>query len=486
MTDKSKPPFTRVELHDEAELVGARWWQESMALYDPIARRRALIGIAAGVAAVAPLGMLLSTCGPEHEESVQESLLAQRSFGWNIGSEGEALSLPAEAAVSGFDRKVLDTLVSDLAPPGPLRPYYVPTLFQSVTAVPTAPTALPAVGQPLREALRPLKTASMAEAEAQGRALASLLALAPPGRAVIVDLPGPESVAFAAGLAGRCAPVFLFDNWPHPKGVVPAHLVLCAVMHYAGHFTAMAKQRKADAPPVFVLDRNRLNAYEDQSDRFDNRYQARLPTAANLYNLGVGEVLYVRENPGDLESDDLNADFVAYQGSGIKVRLVASKGFKPGAPQEPAPAGTSVSTGTSMAADADDWDEEPAPLSSGGGGSGDEATRRARPPRYYYGGEPRTHWFFFLHYGWGAPPRPVLGTPPTPPSAVGYVPRTRPSAFGSALGARTTPARFGSVRIVREKASGRIAGFMSSAGRPRSSTSGGSWSRTSSWFSSGG
>lgn len=484
MTDKSKPPFSRVELHDGAELVGARWWQESLALYDPIARRKALIGIAAGVAAVAPLGMLLSTCGPEHEESLQESLLAQRSFGWNVGSETEALALPAEAAVGGFDRKVLDTLVSDLAPPGPLRPYYVPTLFQSVTAVPSAPTALPAAGQPLREALRPLKTASMAEAEGQGRALASLLALAPPGRAVVVDLPGPESVAFAAGLAGRCCPVFLFDNWPHPKGVVPAHLVLCAVMHYAGHFAAAAKRRRPESPPVFVLDRNRLKAYEDQSDRFDNRYLARLPTAVNLYNLSIGEVIYVREDPGDLESDDLNADFVAYQGAGIKVRLVAQKSFTAAAP-EPAPAGEGTGTAGGDVDDRDDWDE-PVESSAAGSSDGAGSSGGARPRRYYYGGGPRTHWFFFTHYGWGAPPRPTGGAPPAPPVAVGYAPRTRTTAFGSALGARTTPAHFGSMRIVREKASGRIAGFMSSAGRPRSSTSGGSWSRTSSWFSSGG
>ena len=39
--------------------------------------------------------------------------------------------------------------------------------------------------------------------------------------ALVLDLPGPEAVAVAAALAPCFDPVFVFDNWPHPLGVVP-------------------------------------------------------------------------------------------------------------------------------------------------------------------------------------------------------------------------------------------------------------------------
>jgi len=96
---------------------------------------------------------------------------------------------------------------------------------------------------------------------------------------------------------------------------------------------------EADRPDLVLVQGDTTTGALGQSLTGDLELQLLTTLKCNLKctycSLGVGEVLYVRENPGDLESDDLNADFVAYQGAGIKVRLVASKGFKPGAPQEP-------------------------------------------------------------------------------------------------------------------------------------------------------
>jgi len=68
----------------------------------------------------------------------------------------------------------------------------------------------------------------MQNAYRAGKALASLFAGVPPHTMVIVDLPGPEAMAFAAGMAELFDPCFTFENWPHPRGVVPAHLTLAA------------------------------------------------------------------------------------------------------------------------------------------------------------------------------------------------------------------------------------------------------------------
>ena len=114
----------------------------------------------------------------------------------------------------------------------------------------------------------------MQRAYAVGEALARLAGWRQ-GLAVLVDLPGPEAVAFAAGAADVFEPVLLLDNWPHPHGVVPSHLTLAALAYYQPRF-ASQKERVVSAP-LFVLDRARLTAFSEETDRFDNRYYARMP-----------------------------------------------------------------------------------------------------------------------------------------------------------------------------------------------------------------
>ena len=87
-------------------------------------------------------------------------------------------------------------------------------------------------------------------------------------------------MALAAALAARFCPVFTFDNWPHPLGVVPSHLTLGACLYYLPLFLEAAQTRPQPAPPLFVLDANRLDPYRDQPDQFDNRYVAPVPSAA--------------------------------------------------------------------------------------------------------------------------------------------------------------------------------------------------------------
>jgi hypothetical protein len=87
--------------------------------------------------------------------------------------------------------------------------------------------------------------------------------------------------------------------------VVPSHLTLAALAYYQPRF-ASQKARGA-APPLFVLDRLRTAPYTEASDRFDNRYYARLPSLPSLAAGGVRTVLYVVASAAALpEPDDLN------------------------------------------------------------------------------------------------------------------------------------------------------------------------------------
>src|SRR3989442_1617906 len=102
-----------------------------------------------------------------------------------------------------------------------------------------------------------------------------------------LDPAGPIGGAGAAGMAPGFEPVFIFDNWPHPLGVVASHLTLGSVLYHRPGFLRARSARAVPAPPVFVLDRNRLAHYTDQDTQFANRYVARLPTAENLAALGI-------------------------------------------------------------------------------------------------------------------------------------------------------------------------------------------------------
>jgi len=235
-------------------------------------------------------------------------------------------------------------------------------------------------------------------------------------------------VAVAAGMAPGFDPVFVFENWPHPLGVVPSHLTLGAVLYYRPLFMRLRASRSGSAPPVFVLDRNRLARYTDEETQFDNRYVARLPTASNLKALGIGRLLYVAPDKSDMhELDDLNADFVAFRDASIDVKVMPlSDLMRP-------------------------------------------AQQAAQRPAYYYGGYPNTHFLFWNTYGWRspAPGRPALvqRAPPSLPQVsrgAEYRPAPRPTIFSSrTLGGgagvgKQKPSGFGRVSVRASKSTGSV------------------------------
>lgn len=434
--------------YDQDELLGARWWQEHLrhsslvrsstggSGSDPEASRRQALKVLVALGGAALFGgVALTTCNRRTSTSgaFRPSIDLQRAQGAFVGAPTtERLSYPdgtlRDADDALLDRSTLGQLATALRPADPrLQPWYVPTLFQSLGE---------ASNSILREDLQMIYSSAMQEAFRQGEAMRELLehAESPQALAMVVDLPGPEAVAFAAGLQPAGAAVFTFDNWPHPRGVVAAHLTLAAAVFYRPRFAASATNQAAERrPTVFVLDRNRLANYVDDAGRFDNRYPAKLPEPGALKDFGVQRILYVVPKGGPAqEQDDLNERFVRYRGLGIEVRLLSLGDVTPG---EPAATTTQAVAGTTTT------------------------------PRYYWHGSPGTHWWFWNHYAW--PSRPSGITPQQPPrSSFGatWSPQQRPTNFGAGL------ARFGQTRDPnassssgRSGSSGRSSGFRGSS-----------------------
>ncbi|MBI5477995.1 MAG: hypothetical protein HY906_04020 [Deltaproteobacteria bacterium] len=396
------------------------WWH-------PMTRRQFAAGGVGLAAAAALAGVGAGTAGcSSDEESEEDSLALQRKHGWAIGQETRPLVLPGTTGVDsrgGTDWRRYHTpsaLLAALTPnSAEWRPFFVPTLIQSL-------------GQAtLKARVMPVFTPEMQEACARGEAIGRDLLAAtesPRSTLVVADLPGRQSVALAAGLAGAAHVVPTFDNWPHPLGVVPAGETLGALLYYAADLDARKGGVAATAPAVFALDANRLAPYNDPDTQFDNRYPARLPDVATLKSRGVRAVLYVvRDRTVERELDDLNDLFVAYRQAGIQVALLPAVDLQ----RSITPAGV----------------------------------------RYYYGGYPHTHFYFFAYHPYfGYRPALVartrvafVGTPRAPAfGRLGYSPVARPTAFsGHRLGGapgvgRARPSGFGRTSV--RSSGGRITG----------------------------
>ena len=348
----SEKPLRQDAVIDAPALVGARWWQDSVV--DPVGRRAVILGVLAAGGVLLTGGIVVEACRANATEDKRQGALAlQRQYGWSFGAATEDLVFNG-VSTEPFDRARLAQMTAEMAPRSAAhKRFYVQTLFESPTALPKA-TAQgdTATITPLQTALKPIHTVGMADAFAVGKALADAIA-AMQDAAVIVDLDGHEAVAFAAGAAQRLDPVFLFDNWPHPHGVVPAHMTLAAAAYYQPLFARAQQSAAPDAPAMFVLDAQRLAPYRDDATQFDNRWVARMPSPAALGSLRVSRILYVvpANRTPMRELDDLNDDFVADAAAKIAILMLplpASATTIPsplGTPYTPSPRRTLFSSG---------------------------------------------------------------------------------------------------------------------------------------------
>lgn len=471
---QEKDPFTREVIVDEPAFVGARWWQES--IRSSVDRRAVLKGILiagaalAGLALVFKIGKVLTANTPvdydndDFNTDRQRSLDMQKRFGWSFGATETALVFDG-ATQATFDRSAIDRLADDLTPVQARHvPFYVRTLFESPSALPSGKTT---DGSPpptsLRDALTPIHTSSMTAAYRAGRALAEILANVPIAMSIVVDLPGEDAIAFAAGAAHRFEPIFLFDNWPHPYGVVPSHRPLAAALYYQPRFVRAKAQRPANAPSLFVLDRRRLTGYTDSPTQFDNRWTAKLPPADKLAGFGVTKVFYVAPDITDVpELDDVNDDFYSYESGFMALRYVARATFTEVVAPEPVPVPPTVATVDAGRADA----MAVVP----------PAVRDAQEPDdandAYYLGSQAGGALFSAHYDLPGPwPKPKDTTAPPTIATHRFVNRIHPYVGGQ------QPTNFATVPVVIAVATGIV--VASAMGRN------GSWNR-SPYYSSGG
>jgi hypothetical protein len=431
-----------------------------------ISRRSVGKGLAWG-AVLAMAGVTVyQLAGDSDSEVSADSLDLQKKEGWNVGSTDKLLSFESTSLTDSRGNTILggynqDYLMPVYQPRDPRwQPFFVPTLIQSLSQ------------ESLKGQTRLVFTPQMRETYGRAEALRELISQTPnPDQTLIIsELPGSESIALGAAMADTAQLVPIFDNWPHPLGVVRSHETLGAMAYYAKEIDEKRSKLKENAPAILLLDSNRLTAYTDQDTQFDNRYLAKLPPADQLKQRGVKQVIYlVKDEAQKEELDDINDDLVEWQKQGINVRMLRLSEFKP--VDEPALASAPGTTQSTTA--------------------GTAQTQASTVQRhYYYGGSPWASWWFYNHYGYGYPrdvviyrdgrnipvPRPTTGQTYNPPP---YRPVTRPTIFsasrvGGASGVgKARPSGFGRTSV-RMSSEGRVTGTR--MGRSGSyGRSGGGW-----------
>jgi hypothetical protein len=296
------------------------WFQQDLS------RRSATKRIGKGMAWAAGLGLVGLTgyqiFSNDDTEVSLDSRELQEKEGWNVGATDRRLNFDptltsASASVADSDwKQYLDPnkLIAAYQPASAIwQPYFVPTLIQSLKQT------------SLREQIKPVKTPLMEQTYNQTQALRELLSQSANANEslIVAELEGPQSVAFGAALADFAHLVPVFDNWPHPLGVVRSHETLGAMIYYAKEIEDKKAKLQDKAPAVLLLDSQRLNAYTDETNQFDNRYLAKIPSANDLKQRGITSLMYVvKDESRKEELDDLNDEFVELEKQGIKINLL--------------------------------------------------------------------------------------------------------------------------------------------------------------------
>ncbi|MFT6627144.1 MAG: hypothetical protein ACJA1R_000399 [Flavobacteriales bacterium] len=418
----------------------AAWWREQLNRRDAGKRAAAAALVAAGA------GTLWAGCNRKSASAditEADSIALQREHGWDVGFSGELVSIPGSTTTDSSggeawrefvspDRLMAMTRPNDEA----WRSHESPALFQSLSQ------------EGLSSAITPMHVDSMDAAHGRGQALGELVDASenPNETLIVIDLPGPLAVAAAAGMAHVAEPVFWFDNWPHPRGVVASHQTLASTLYYAKAFEDAGALRPAQHAKVLVLDANRLEAYADGAAQFDNRYMADLPDPAQLTALGITKLLYVRPSRTSEDLDDVNEPLAEISQADTTVQMLTMDVFQPASE----------------------------------GGKPDENAAG----QYYYGGSQESHTHYYRHYPmflWIPGPRygymrPATGSASrvrSPRSSWRPAPRATMFSGRSAGGAsgvgRARPTGFGRVSH-RVDSSGRVSGVRSGPSRSGSQT----------------
>ena len=137
--------------------------------------------------------------------------------------------------------------------------------------------------------------------------------------AIILDLPGVESVATGLALAERgYRPVPLFNACPGLSAIVPLEPTMLMLDSGTGPLQALAIPLAA--PPVFLLDAARMsNSAEVRPGRFDNRWMVfpqDFPSGNFLRSRGIERILLVQRGRA-APQDDLAHVLLRWRETGL-------------------------------------------------------------------------------------------------------------------------------------------------------------------------
>lgn len=143
---------------------------------------------------------------------------------------------------------------------------------------------------------------------------------------IILDLPGREGVEEGLGLAGLgYRPVPLYNGVYGPNNsdmIVKVEDIVAAF--YNGADILEDLRLESSAPPVFMLDSNRMSGKGKQPGKYDNRwcvFPQDMPSASFLREMRIRKVI-VR---GEVIQNDLAHILRRYQEQGIKIYLSDGK-----------------------------------------------------------------------------------------------------------------------------------------------------------------
>lgn len=467
-----------------------RDWFASM-----LTRREAnerLAGTAAVVAGALTLGGTVGCNKSEDNATENDALELQKEQGWNVGYTDSDISLTGvqETNSLGNDptpfedpQALIDALQTRAET---WREFESPVLFQSLD------------NGDLKDQIQAIHTPEMQTAYQRGQALAELVGASEDASStlVLLDIPGPESVATAAGMSTAADPVFFFDNWPHPAGVVDSASTLAAAIYYAEELQTN-RDAVADAvAPTPTDNANTPGAAPVQPLRGPDGdvvlNDAGEPLAANLDGTAMlgsdGRVVTLaqaragggdsagtasaRENP--ILPADARATVLVLDSNRLTPYTDADNQFDNRYMALPPEASDLQSRGITRvlyigssqnaSVESDDLNDVMVEYANAGITTtymgmdvfGEENGRQ------YYGGSSSTHGTFYRHYPifiwWRSGPYyggrsfGMNGTPRTPARASGYTPRPRTTMFSS----RTTGGNTSGVGRTRPTGFGRV------------------------------
>ncbi len=140
--------------------------------------------------------------------------------------------------------------------------------------------------------------------------------------AIIVDLPGTESVAMGIALAKRgIRPIPVYNGTIEQQGAratVDNHSI-CSALVWGAHELKNISLAN-DAIPAFLTDSNRMNRYKMEEGLFDNSwdiYPQDLPSADYFISNHIKKIIMIT----DIISKDINKILYNYQDKGMEILI---------------------------------------------------------------------------------------------------------------------------------------------------------------------